>query len=553
MIMQLPNRFNLAKGQKIFLTVCLLLFVSAGIFSFPKNTKAQLAVTDPGNTVQGTISATANVAQEVSNYSQNYKETVLDPIAYSVAKTILRQVTTSVVEWINTGFEGSPAFLTNPGGFFRNLASEEIGAFVEQNSDLQFLCSPYSINIRLALAFRYRPFKKRVTCTLDQIIQNTVGAVKGASINGLTAGDFSQGKWPAFVSLSTEPQNNVYGAFMEADAELDARLGDKLSRKKEELNQGKGFLSYSKCQDVATQGAGPEIGPPAPPIPTGNTVNADIYQDGSTYSKTKKGPDGSKITQKCQVYTPGSVIAGGLETSLGSPVRELELADEFNEIVNALFAQLLKQVITGGLSGVSGNGHSDPNSFLNQVNSEKSNSLPVLIRELKKNVDTYLKREVEYKKAWESNLKLVTDSEARYRIALKCFTDKASSTAALVYQREELTDYANQVRQTISDGIVPEKNLIITKVNEASSTISILNEFKIKAGTATSTSALQAISDTYLSLITNGQLHDASDLADAKLVKRDEIIDYLNALNPTSAEYKLQCDRYILGVGAGGR
>ena len=547
--MHLPNSFKRFKGHKIFLTACFVMILTIGILSFPKNSLAQLAVTDPGNTIQGTISATANVAQEVSNYSQNYKETVLDPIAYSVAKTILRQVTTSVVEWINTGFEGSPAFLTNPAGFFRDLASEEIGAFIEQDSDLQFLCTPYSINIRLALAFRYRPFKKRVTCTLDQVIQNTVGAVKGASINGLTAGDFSQGKWPAFVSLSTEPQNNVYGAFMEADAELDARLGDKLSRKKEEINQGRGFLSYSKCQDVAVQPSAPDIVPPAPPMATGNTVNADIYQDGSTYTKTKKGPNGSKVTQKCQVYTPGSVIAGGLETSLGSPVRELELADEFNEIVNALFAQLLKQVITGGLSGVSGSGHSDPNSFLNQVNNEKSNSLPVLIRELKKNVDTYLKRETEYKKAWESNLKLVTDSEARYKTALKCFTDKASSTAALVYQREELTDYANEVRQTIATGINPEKELVTEKIRDASSTIAILTEFKAKAGTATSTSALQAISDSYLNLITNGQLHDASDLADAKIVKKDEINDYLNSLTPTSAEYKLECDRYIIGTG----
>ncbi|MEK7558438.1 MAG: hypothetical protein AAB507_01265, partial [Patescibacteria group bacterium] len=55
-----------------------------------------------------------------------FKEDCLDGIAYMVAKIILRQMTQSIITWINTGFEGDPLFLTNPEQYFGNIANQEL-------------------------------------------------------------------------------------------------------------------------------------------------------------------------------------------------------------------------------------------------------------------------------------------------------------------------------------------------------------------------------------------------------------------------------------------
>ncbi len=136
--------------------------------------------------------------------------TSLNSFAWFAAKLVIRQLTADIVNWINSGFDGNPAFVTNPAGFFTDIVDEQIGLMISESSDLKFLCTPFSLDIRLALAFKYRPFRKKVTCTLTDIIKNSKNAVDGASINGFTKGDFKQGGWPAFVSMTTEPATNKF-------------------------------------------------------------------------------------------------------------------------------------------------------------------------------------------------------------------------------------------------------------------------------------------------------------------------------------------------------
>jgi hypothetical protein len=110
--------------------------------------------------------------------------------------------------------------------------------------------SPFSIDIRIALAFKYRPnIPQRYACTITTIIKNYKNAVEGATLNGFTAGDFKQGGWPAFVSMTTEPQNNVYGAYLSAESELSWRVASAKAEQKDEISAGKGFLSWRdpKC------------------------------------------------------------------------------------------------------------------------------------------------------------------------------------------------------------------------------------------------------------------------------------------------------------------
>lgn len=523
----------------VSIALCLAIFAGQALFVVPKSASAQLPVTDVAGTVQNTISAIANTSSSVSTQSINYKELVLDPIAYGIAKSILRNVTTSIVGWINSGFEGSPGFLSNPAGFFRDTASEMIGSFIAADSDLQFLCSPFSINVRLSLAFKYTPFQKRVVCTLDDVIRNSRDAVAGASINGFTAGDFKQGGWPAFVSLSTEPQNNVYGAYIEAESELDARIRSYFFYKNKELDQGKGFLSYNKCEDVTVQvDSNPYTGQEQSINRADNT-----YQDGKTFTRDRKNSEGKTVQQRCQVYTPGSVIAGGLETSLGSPVRQLELADEFNEIVNALFAQLLKQVLTKGLGSVSGSGPSDPNSYLNQVNHETDANLKSTIAEINRNIDKLIVQENAYKREVQSNLLIIDNKEKAYRAAIACFNTKLNMPGKTELIKSELRARMREIDALIASKIAPEKVRVLNNASLAETNIATLNSIKIDVKNASSTEALRPIAELYYNLVAS-DLHTARDTVEERTTERTRINEYLASISPTVVQLDTECKNY---------
>ncbi len=56
-----------------------------------------------------------------------------DGIAYALAKMVLAQMTQSMVNWINSGFNGNPTFLTNPTTFFGNIANTQLKQVVNNS------------------------------------------------------------------------------------------------------------------------------------------------------------------------------------------------------------------------------------------------------------------------------------------------------------------------------------------------------------------------------------------------------------------------------------
>src|SRR3990167_52156 len=57
------------------------------------------------------------------------KEYGLDSIATIVAKNIIKKLTAQTVNWINSGFKGNPAYVTNPGQFFLDIGDNEASRF----------------------------------------------------------------------------------------------------------------------------------------------------------------------------------------------------------------------------------------------------------------------------------------------------------------------------------------------------------------------------------------------------------------------------------------
>ena len=244
-----------------------------------------------------------------------------DSIALVVAKHMIDKLVNSTVKWINSGFDGNPAYVNNPKQYFTDIADGMAGEFI-MSSDLNLLCSPFQANIRLSLMQEYyEPLPYQ--CTLSEVTDNIEGFFD----------DFSQGGWDAWFSMTQNPTNNPYGAYLKARVDMDSRIASAIGLKNQELDWGKGILSWKTCDGVEMDGIEPGTGKPTKVC----------------YNKNLTGPGEQKIS------TPGTLIESQMANVLGTGIRQLELADEFDEIVGALVTQLIQKVLSGG-KGLAGEG-----------------------------------------------------------------------------------------------------------------------------------------------------------------------------------------------------
>ncbi len=530
-------------NKTIILTIILSLISSATLFSYPKNTNAQLATVEVNSApslIQQIVQTGSAIASAASEYSLNFKEWVGDGLALLIAKQIIRQMTTSLVTWINSGFEGSPSFMQNPGSFFLDVADQITGDFLAKHGGpLADLCTPFSIDIRLSLAFKYRPnVPKRYACTLSTIIKNSKNAVEGASINGFTAGDFKQGGWPAFVSLTTEPQNNVYGAYLTAESELSIRVANAEIAKKDEISAGRGFLSWRdpKCKaDIKLHNAEVEkqhqerikneaaTGSYDSTVQTINGPTTGIDDYNSVVARQNAGGDTSlnlKSVNDCPVETPGSVIESQLQHSLGGPLRELELADEINEVVNALFAQLVTQVLQKGLGAVSGSGPGDSSSYIGQIQNEaavagNTERVEEMKQSLLSGMEPYLQNTYQYKSHKDNSLNAILDAKRSYESVKACYVAKINSNDLTESQKNAAESRIGDIDSLIAVKVASVAAKQLVAVQEADGRVSVLTDIKTAATTAKTINDLNKPSQQYAQLAQEQRLTNLKDVSDA--------------------------------------
>ncbi|MEY2664409.1 MAG: hypothetical protein RIT04_217 [Candidatus Parcubacteria bacterium] len=475
----------------------------AAVFLTPKPAEAQWITNDPISLAQSIAAQVVNYAQKaiqigidalnyISNYSMKYKAFVLDPIAYAIAKALLQQLTASVVNWINSGFNGSPSFLTDPGSFFMDITDQVVGEYVEKNGQLKKLCSNFGIDLRIALSFKYRPYsQKTYECTLSGIINKLQKPGSLISINGFTAGDFAQGNWPAFVSLTTEPQNNFMGAYLQADSELSYRIADRKAQQKDELNQGRGFLSWKKCTD-------------APPSED-ETAYGEGYED-----------DAPTKNQDCKIQTPGSVISDALNIQIKSPTETLQLADSFNEIINALFAQLLTQILNGGLKSASGSGPNDASSYINQLKNEKNTqnnlALESIRTQLITSIEDSLGRARQFKANKDAAFNIVVNAGDALQAVIDCWSAKMSSSTSDAYYQSKI----DEVTAIITTQVGPTYTTLLQQVVAAQQMVDTLTQAEIDANNAETIAELDAPSQQFNNLFQSGILPSLETIGESQ-------------------------------------
>lgn len=320
----------------------------------------------------------------------------LNGLAWTVAKLTIQSLTRSTVNWINSGFNGSPAFISDLG---ENL--QYLGDAVAEDLFVQL-----DRSVQNATGFNITsPFQDQINQKLREEYYRTTSGLLGLSEYDLSGrstdpkaflnGDFSKGGFNAYFSANGNPANNPFGAYRIATNELFRRIDGAAQKRKEELNWGRGILPWrGKCdtvpsapdlakatlptsQDIAdlTRSANAAIdgsggGTTASPGLLSDETVADLNR---TAAAESRGSVSLSKAEKCRnnpVRTPGAVIESQLELSLGTGIRQLELADSINEIVGALLGQLVNQVLgVAGLSGVAKPSSGGGSSYLDRATS----------------------------------------------------------------------------------------------------------------------------------------------------------------------------------------
>lgn len=324
----------------------------------------------------------ANFGQMIWEFGVKVVETTIKAMIKALARRLVSTITEATVAWINSGFDGNPAyvsdfnkFLTGPGG----VGDQVIGDFFKDSS-LGFLCDPFRLQVSLALQFGYGPGGfERMGCTLTRISRNVSNAIDNASlvvdVNGqvinrkLNENSFftDEGGWDAWLRATLQPQNNPVGAYLMAKAEVDAKIAAQKNIKTIDLLNGQGALSFRKCVDTYKDQNGGVIW--TSPKYTDGTKNPPQLPK-SFYTQT--GLIIKPKEQKCETKTPGSAITAMLGFKATSDQRMNELVASLNDGIDAIFNALINALLNMALKQLS-NGVLDENkSAFNDYNTSIS-------------------------------------------------------------------------------------------------------------------------------------------------------------------------------------
>jgi hypothetical protein len=384
----------------------------------------------------------------------------LNSLAWTVAKTAVQSVTRSIVTWINSGFEGEPAFVSDLNRNLRNL-SDAVAMDFFANLDAGVIDSPFLEQVAVGVGAAYYfnssqdRISRRLRYTLNEYSRND---------RAFLDGDFSQGGFNAWLATWTTQANNPIGAHYIVGQELAAEIEAQSFERLQELMYGRGFMSWKGECTVRDE-----------------TISLDPAEN----------------CIKHDTLTPGVVIERQLGITLESPLRQLELADSINEIVAALAVQMVTQVAgASGLLGTtrpsSGGGGSslDRATNPNQFSGATTGIGQGLSSRMAGDRANVRKFEV----AWTRIQGAALQAQQALQSGRTC-TDREA--------REVL------VNQTLSDA-----NAAVARAQEAGSSLDALIANITQA--ASNADALNTAGNAYLALLSSGDIPDTGQIRSAE-------------------------------------
>jgi hypothetical protein len=411
----------------IYLMMCLMIVatpfekINAGGISgdATEATQQRIARSASVSAVQETASAGSNAATAAATASLYAKENVLDAIAWSVAKQMVSNMTRSLINWVNSGFEGSPAFVTDFKQMLIDSLDQAAGEYIQSLGGIgEFICSPFKLDVQAALTVNYAQARSGLPAGGDENQCTATGIV--SNVENFLAG--TADSWGDWLEITANPENTPYGAYLAAEYSLNVRLRNEAGQEIEYARYGDGFLSQTICQ--AIEGTNRE---------------------------------------NCTITKPGQMISQLVNFQLQTGQRSLIEADEINELIGAFTNQAVLFVVEGlnGLLGLSEPGYNGgQGSYLDQMVAEENT---IDYTAYKKEMDDALALEISFleliRKVYENTL-VVASSTTPEAIENRP-VERAEFTAIVADARTEQTRVVSNIAAL---------NVLISRYTNASTT-----------------------------------------------------------------------------------
>lgn len=210
-------------------------------------------------------------------------------IQTTLMKTLLDQLVNQIIGYVQG--DGDPKFVTNWETLLADAGNKAAGQFA-QEVGLGFLCSPFNLQIQLALLPTPQfGFSERNGCTLDDIVGNIEAFYD----------DFNNGGWIAYGNAWL-PQNNFFGVLLDATQELSIRKEVAAAAEWSAAIAGGGFLSI-------------------------------------------KDADGN-------IVTPGKALGDLTSKAIGTDIDFILNAEQLGDYVEAIANSLINRLIKEGVAGI---------------------------------------------------------------------------------------------------------------------------------------------------------------------------------------------------------
>lgn len=428
--------------------------------------------------------------------SDTFRDNFLNCIARTIARAAVQQITSSVVNWINSGFNGKPSFVTNFQQFFTNVADQAAGEFI-RGTALSFLCTPFKAQIRIALAQSYAR-RNAQSCTLSGIIKN---------INSFSNGNFSQGGWGGMLSFVGTPTNNSFGAYNYAQGGLVNAQLQALNQKQQDYTIGKGFLSSEK-----------EVNCRPAPIPPGQSI-------------------GTKMICDKEVTTPGSTIADSLSSTLNvskETLTQAGISGSFDAIISALISQLMVKALQGGVSNLSGtNGYAS--NFLTPEQQQAQADAQAVLTDMQGRVNLAQ----QYGSVEQGSISDIQNAQQQLQGVANCWETASSSPSLTTAQQQTAQTNAVNARAALHfyDPQIDAYNNNITHANDG---ITVLQNLQTRAIGVTSAADVAAVKSAYQQALASGAIITDADVTNAQQ-DRATLQTALALRNGQSASELQQC------------
>lgn len=235
------------------------------------------------------------------------KDAILDLVFKVFVRTLIRGITNSIIGWIQGDDGRNVGFVGNIEQEFRRQVNIRGGEFLNQISGID-MCGDIGAFLQISLRTS-SSYQEEFACSLTDIVDNVESFFD----------DFSQGGWPAFISLTHDHQNNPYGAFLAAH-DRKVRVEAELAASQFiTLLTGQGFAGVRSKKDA----------------------------------KCEKGNDGSLQCQtEYLIKTPGRLVYDMLSHGVLTDARALEVADEIDEAVGAIASAMINKIIGSVTDGI---------------------------------------------------------------------------------------------------------------------------------------------------------------------------------------------------------